>query len=451
MAAIAEHQTTKLSRARAAWLATQSACWVAAGLIDAESRSRILDTYEIEPPERRSLLALTLLGALMFSLGALLLIGYNWERLPAAGKIALCMVAVALAFAAAAVSYARDARLAGETLAFLGVGLFGGAIWLIAHVLEIRGDAADAFLWWAVGAIACASLVTSRAVGVGAAALILMWALAAGFTVDRPQLAFLVLWSAAVGVAYHLRSPLMVAPAALAGVVWMSWAPDGAQPQLVSIGAAALAGCACYAIGSWHASSSAFGRVWRQSALVTIGGALVPLLLTQLHWISHYRPVTWGSLVVLLPLLPAIATLVVVPRRTTGRLAPANALRFVDASVFAMAVIVVLWLSLAAAGVPPSKPFAYAATVAFSLVALALSVSCIHKALASDSATDLAFGIGFALVFLLMRWASLVDSMLWSGTMLLIASGGFFAIARMWSSRRRRGRNVLAMATGEGR
>jgi uncharacterized membrane protein len=447
---MSEHQTTKVSRATAAWLASQSAAWVDAGLIDAERRSRILATYEIEPAERRSLLALTLLGALMFGIGALLLIGYNWERLPADGKIAICISAVVLAFAASAVSYARQARVAGETLAFLGVGLFGGAIWLIAHVLEIRGEAADAFMWWTVGAVACAWLVTSRAVGVGAAGLLFVWALAAGFTTDRPQLAFLALWTATVGAAYWIRSSLMLVPAALAAVAWISWTPEGTQPQLMSIGAAALMGCASYAIGFWHAPSSTFGRAWMLTALATIGGTLVPLLLTPLHVTSYYRPVTWGSLVVLLLPLSVIATMVIATRRSPKDVqSPARVWRFIDASVMAMAATVAVWLGVAAAGVPQSTTFAYAATVAYSLVALALSISCIHKALASDSATDLTFGIGFALVFLLMRWASLVDSMLWSGTMLVAASGGFFAIARMWSARRRQSRSILTMATGE--
>jgi hypothetical protein len=44
----------------------------------------------------------------------------------------------------------------------------------------------------------------------------------------------------------------------------------------------------------------------------------------------------------------------------------------------------------------------------------------------------------FALAFLLVRWASLVDSMLWSGVMLLVASAGFFGIARLWGGRNRR-------------
>ena len=48
--------------------------------------------------------------------------------------------------------------------------------------------------------------------------------------------------------------------------------------------------------------------------------------------------------------------------------------------------------------------------------------SLIHRALGLDRASDLTFGVCFALAFLLVRWASLIDSMLWSGVMLLTAS-----------------------------
>jgi hypothetical protein len=47
-------------------------------------------------------------------------------------------------------------------------------------------------------------------------------------------------------------------------------------------------------------------------------------------------------------------------------------------------------------------------------------------------------GVLFAVVFLLVRWLSLIDSMLWSGLMLLVASAGFFAIAKLWGGRTRR-------------
>ena len=119
---------------------------MARDVIDDATRQRILESYQVQSAERRSLLALMLLGALMLGIGVLLLIGYNWQRVPVSGKVAITMTSVALAFVASAWSYARQHRAAGETLALIGVLLFGNAIWLIAQILHIRGSFSDAFM-----------------------------------------------------------------------------------------------------------------------------------------------------------------------------------------------------------------------------------------------------------------------------------------------------------------
>ncbi len=238
-----------------------------------------------------------LLGALMLGIGVLLLIGYNWQRVPVSGKVAIIMSSVALAFAASAWSYARQHHAAGETLAFIGVLLFGNAIWLIAQVLHIRGNFADAFMWWALGALASAWLVRSRIIGAGAAFLVLIWVLAAGFTLDRPLWSFAAIWIAVMTVVYVLKSPLMLAPAALSAIAWVCWVPARTQPEFVSVGAAALAACACYAVGSWHDASNRLGRAWQETGLVALLGACVPLLISEFHTTSHNQRVTWESLV----------------------------------------------------------------------------------------------------------------------------------------------------------
>jgi uncharacterized membrane protein len=172
-----DQQRTELPRARWSWLEAESATWVARDVIDDATRQRILESYQVQSAERRSLLALMLLGALMLGIGVLLLIGYNWQRVPVSGKVAITMTSVALAFVASAWSYARQHRAAGETLALIGVLLFGNAIWLIAQILHIRGSFSDAFMWWAIGALATAWLVRSRIIGAGAALLVLVWVL----------------------------------------------------------------------------------------------------------------------------------------------------------------------------------------------------------------------------------------------------------------------------------
>jgi uncharacterized membrane protein len=62
----------RLSQSDAAWLDAQASGWVSAGFIDEATKTRILGAYSVESAEGRGLIALVLLGALMFGVGVLL-------------------------------------------------------------------------------------------------------------------------------------------------------------------------------------------------------------------------------------------------------------------------------------------------------------------------------------------------------------------------------------------
>jgi uncharacterized membrane protein len=426
-----------ISRAQAAWLQAQTSKWVNAGLMDAGAREKILSLYRSESAERHGMLALILLGALMFGIGVLLLIGYNWTRIPINGKVAMLLGSVALAFGASAAGFAKRRPVVGETLAAIGVLLFGNAIWLIAQVLHIRGNFADGFLWWAVGALASAALVRSRAIGVGAAVLVGVWVLAAGHTVERPVALFLVIWASTVLLAYRLPSPIMIRVAAFTAAAWVAWIPDRLQSASVSVGAAALMGCAFHAAGSWHRASSVMGRAWQTAGLTILVLAFLPLLMTHMHDGSEVFDVRWASLrIVPVLLLAALSPLLRGIASRTGQEAPRS--YAADWTVIVTAVALAAWMALMAAGFTGRPAWTRSVTIGFSVLALALSVSLIRKALRTDTTGNLVFGVFFALAFLLVRWASLIDSMLWSGLMLLVASAGFFAIAKLWRDRERR-------------
>jgi uncharacterized membrane protein len=417
-----------ISRAQAAWLQAQTSKWVNAGLLDAGARERILSLYRSESAERHGMLALILLGALMFGIGVLLLIGYNWTRIPINGKVAMLLGSVALAFGASAAGFAKRRPVVGETLAAIGVLLFGNAIWLIAQVLHIR---------WAVGALASAALVRSRAIGVGAAVLVGVWVLAAGHTVERPVALFLVIWASTVLLAYRLPSPIMIMVAAFTAAAWVAWIPDRLQSVPVSVGAAALMGCAFHAAGSWHRASIVMGRAWQTAGLTILVLAFLPLLMTHMHDGSEVFDVRGASLrIVPVLLLAALSPLLRGIASRTGQEAPRS--YAADWTVIVTAVALAAWMALMAAGFTGRPAWTRSVTIGFSVLALALSVSLIRKALRTDTTGNLVFGVFFALGFLLVRWASLIDSMLWSGLMLLVASAGFFAIARLWRDRERR-------------
>jgi hypothetical protein len=76
------------------------------------------------------------------------------------------------------------------------------------------------------------------------------------------------------------------------------------------------------------------------------------------------------------------------------------------------------------------------ATVAFSVLALVMSISLIRTALTSSEVLHLTFGVGFALLFLIVRWVSVIENPLWSGLLLLTSGGGLLLVARLWRHRR---------------
>src|SRR5438045_9058364 len=76
------------------WLTGELTYWQGVGLVSADQSARILDLYGTpqEISDRRTargLLRLSSLAALLVGLGVLLLIGYNWEALPAAAKLVI--------------------------------------------------------------------------------------------------------------------------------------------------------------------------------------------------------------------------------------------------------------------------------------------------------------------------------------------------------------------------
>jgi hypothetical protein len=77
-------------------------------------------------------------------------------------------------------------------------------------------------------------------------------------------------------------------------------------------------------------------------------------------------------------------------------------------------------------------------------MALAMSVTLIRNALRSNRTSDLVFGLLFGLAFVLVRWASVLENLLWSGLFLLVAGGGLLVVARLWL--RRDGRAIAGRA-----
>jgi uncharacterized membrane protein len=412
------------------WLQAETGQWVEAGLLDEPSRARILSQYHTESLPHRGTMALTLIAVLMCSIGVLLVIGYNWERIPPAVKVAMVMASVGAAFVGAAAAYARNRRTLGEVLAFAGTLFFGNGIWLIAQVLHIQGHFPDAFLWFAIGAVAAAFLVESVAIGVGSAVLAGVWIISEMTFYPHIIYPFLVLWPCSVWVAYRIRSAMMVRLLGLTAALWVGVATAPDSHINIAPAAIMLTGCALYAIGRWHDERGDMADAWRMGGLGTLLLMIMPLMAR-----GFYTDVQKGASMPTI-VITSIAALVAASAIRQRIRIPA------DWAVLVAACVSAVWALAAGTGLLAKWSWGTtSSTIAFSATALVLCVALIRSAFRSNRTSDLAIGVLFGLAFLIVRWTSIIENLLWSGLLLLVTGGGLLFVVREWL---RRDRSLLA-------
>ncbi len=148
-----------LSPSMRQWLLDQIDRWRGDGLVSEDQANAILDLYETprqSSARQQSLAIYVLLGiaAVFVGLALLLLIGYNWEALPAAIKLILILGTVTGTYAVAFwLRYGQNAKLFSELVFFLGSLFYGAAIWLIAQIFHLNAHYPDGFWWWAFGVL----------------------------------------------------------------------------------------------------------------------------------------------------------------------------------------------------------------------------------------------------------------------------------------------------------
>ena len=167
------------------------------------------------------------------------------------------------------------------------------------------------------------------------------------------------------------------------------------------------------------------GGAWRTGGLVVLLLAFIPLMFGH-----SSRPAEHGVYSAsIVTLIVAVGALSVVGRRAGA----------VEWCLFLTAALSVTWTAVALFTlIGEARGWSIAAIVAFSALALATGVSLIRQAFQSGRTSDLVFGVLFGLVFLVVRWTSVLENLLWSGLILLLAGGGLLVVARLWIRRDRR-------------
>lgn len=163
------------------WLASQLDVWRDDGIISPDQAKRILDLYETPAQfaaRGHSLLLTTLMGvaALMVAMAAMLAIGYNWQAMPAAVKLAIIFAVLLATYGVGAyLRFARGAKLASDVAFFLGCLFFGAAIFLIAQIFHLSGHYPDTVWWWALGVLPFALCLDSVLLHALLASLLALW------------------------------------------------------------------------------------------------------------------------------------------------------------------------------------------------------------------------------------------------------------------------------------
>lgn len=162
-------------------LERESAGWVAAGIISDAQRGAILARPAPGEPDRSPQNRLTgtiaAMGALLVGVGVILFFASNWQVLSPGAKMALLLGALGLCHGAAyrldnaAQPYPRMAR----TFYFLACLLYGANIFLLAQAYNISAHWPTGVLWWGLGTLPLALLLSSRAMSALALGALTFW------------------------------------------------------------------------------------------------------------------------------------------------------------------------------------------------------------------------------------------------------------------------------------
>lgn len=199
-------------------LPEETARWVKEGVVSHEQRRRILERYSsaagVQPQRDRLTATIATLGALLVGVGVILFFASNWDEISPFYKLGLLLTALLTSYGAGyRLSHgASPSPRMGRSFWFLGAILYGSSIFLVAQAYNINAHWPNGVLWWALGVLPMALLVSSRAMIALVTAGLSLWmgselALAIGNTHSAGQAicAAFVLWGCgAVGLSRFL-------------------------------------------------------------------------------------------------------------------------------------------------------------------------------------------------------------------------------------------------------
>jgi uncharacterized membrane protein len=286
------------------WLLGETAHWQESGLLSADQVGRIFAQYEPEQATRQRsqnvfLFTLGGLAALLLGAAIMLLVGFNWNAIPAAGKLAIIFGGLIAVYAGGGVCWRMQQKRAAEIVFFFAAIMYGAAIWLIAQIFHMSAHYPDGYFWWAVGILPLVLILDTLPLHLLFAILLSTWFsteitgyrfIGASFFGlrwhDIPNGVFLAPVLAAPGLwlAYRNNSLPRLAIYLVVLTSWIclqpfAWRWSGATPYFIG-----AVGTMLLILGESHLPESKFAIPYRVLGVMLFGGALLPL---SSHWFSR--------------------------------------------------------------------------------------------------------------------------------------------------------------------
>ncbi len=161
---------------------------------------------------------ISMLGATLVGVGALLAVGANWDFIPQLLKIAVIVLATLSAYAGGwylKTPSGGKPRI-GEALIFLGSVLYGVGIWLMSQIYGYETHYSWGVLLWALGIIPVAMVARSGVIAVLACSLLNYW-----LFMEPYSLLHCGIWATlSFSLAYFVRSPWALSKGLVGAALW---------------------------------------------------------------------------------------------------------------------------------------------------------------------------------------------------------------------------------------
>jgi uncharacterized membrane protein len=451
----------EITRSQRDWLEGEIAVWQASGLVDQERARTLLALYESPElfkarQQAKGMFTLLALAAALVGLGVLLLVGYNWEQMPAPLKVTAIFGALVGTHAAAfGLRYRLGWQRIAEVLFFLGCLFYGAAIWLLAQVFHIESSNYDALWWWAIGVLPFALLLDTILLHLLFGGLLALWLGFEIFSLDRlfwgvPSAGYSVPFLVAPGLwwAYRKSSattvgiyvPLLAWWVVLQPIAWKL----NANPSFF-IGAV---GSLMLVVAALHARRSEMAIPYRFYGIALVGATLVLLSFHSFNdEVNRTAGTGWkgGVEQMILILSLAAATLIAAyflqgrpqASATQARNSLVDSLRPVVAQQWLPLGFLGLFAFLAVLGTTVQET--WVPTIVANIAMVVVALWLIRFGLTEDQSRAFGAGVIYLMLWAVLRYIDLFGAfggMLGAALMFFLCGGVLAGVAYFWRSRK---------------